>query len=99
MNRSDVSRLTTANSERTLLALTHQQHLYPARTVAETVRQVCQAQGYAGHVAKQALQHGAVDGRLRVGRLVRTQIRDLAERIELAWQAQVLQRTTVAAIR
>lgn len=92
MDRSYLGRLTTANSERVLLALTHQQHLHPARSVAQTVQAVCKAQGFPESVGERALHDLAIHGQTRAGRLSRRQIHDLAEKLESAWQTELADR-------
>lgn len=89
MNRSYLDRLTTANSERVLVALTQQQHLHPTRSVAQTARFISEDQGYSDFVADQALRELSMDGHARIGRLSRQQIRSLAARLESVWQAML----------
>lgn len=86
MDRSYLGRLTTANTERVLLALTQQQHLHPARNVAHTVQIICEDQGYSDLVADQVLRKLSIDGHTRIGRLSRQQIRSLAVSLESTWQ-------------
>ncbi|GEM_PF-7019930 len=92
MDRSYLERLTTANSERVLLALTQQQHLHPARSIIGTVRTICETQGFSELVADQALRELAVDTRTSIGRLSRHQVRALADSMETAWQVQLANR-------
>lgn len=92
MDRSYLDRLTTANSERVLLALTQQQHLHPARSIIDTVRTICETQGFSEFVADQALRELALDARRPIGRLSRHQVRSLAEGMESAWQVQLANR-------
>lgn len=95
MDRSHLDHLTTANTERVLLALTMQQHLHPTRSVAHTVRIICEDQGYSDLVADQALHELSIDGHTRIGRLSRQQIRRLAVRVESAWQSALADRIRI----
>jgi hypothetical protein len=96
MDRSYLDRLITANSERVLLALTHQQHLHPARSAAEMVQAVCKEQGFTPAIGEHALEQTAVPSQMRAGRLSRQILRDLAQSMESVWQVALSRHLQVA---